>query len=476
MHVGFPTFYPNLAQWRFIQSKAKFRLMLGGTGSGKTHLLTREFFRMILSNPAGHDMRYLVGAPSNKIMRDATFDHCRRFLNEWKEHNDGVALHTKILDSDNAREIYLRGGTKIVFITLKNEDSYAGPTISGWWIDELALLGNGMKAMNMLNQRLRGPGTRFGMASTTPRGPVGAVQHWIDECDWDNDAGKMGPNANPLYYMTHTTTWDNVQHVGLDYIADMLPGMSQREVEQQLFAKVLDYQGAIYSGSFSSHASMARGWTAKHLDGAGIRLYQAIDWGPNYPHVLFIAHDEEQDIDIVFDEFVEDGLHAHDLLELSNDYIRRKYGIERHHWSGVYCDGNPPADVETAFGFFGRPVKASDQRRKDKRRGWVPVRPRRCRDGQEVRDGINTVAGRLKRFDGKRRLFFGPELEKTKSRRRMTQCMRLYGWATRNVDSETVMDDLRPKKGLYDHGPDALRTYCWQRYVTIRAAEARRAA
>ena len=464
---------PNPAQAALHSSDRTFKLFMGGVGAGKTHWGIRELVLSALAN--GADQRYIIGAPSEKILRQATFDGYLRFCNACAQAN-GRRLAIKVRTSPANREIVLQGNIVLSFVGLKKPHEFAGPTIAGFHLDEGGLLSDGLAAWDVLLERLRADAPRlFGIVTTTPRGPVGVVQHFVEQCDWDDDAGRPGPNRNPEYDMRVSTTWDNRENLAPGYIERQLVGKTQRQVDQQLRAKVLDFKGAVYAGEFGQQ-SIARGWTPDNgLDPDTVDVFLAIDWGPNYPHLLYIAHDREADVDVIFDELCGDGFHARDLLEEAVVRGRAKYGLHRYDYAGVYADPNPASAMETARAYFGRPAKHSDQRRRN-RAGWVPVRSWTVRGLEDLRDGIDTVSWRLKDYHGRRRLFFAPQLRDTKSRRRIMQCMRLYAWKERSVQSTTVLDDLRPDKGVYDHGPDALRMFCWQRYRHVRYADARKAA
>lgn len=459
MRFQVPNYLPNRKQAAFQASRAPFRLMLGGVGSGKTYIGAWETLLGALANGPG--TRYIVGAPSERILRDATWHAYCRALDRFADVNHR-RLDVKRLSSPQNRVIRLAGDIEIAFVNLKNPDTFAGPTISGFHLDEGALLTDGMAAWEVLLERSRGPGRRFGIVTTTPRGPVGVVQHFVEQCDWIGVEKRCGSARNADYDMVASTTWDNVEHLGLSYIQRMLTGKSKRQIRQQLHADVLDFKGAVYSDAFSSGASMAHGWTAAAMRAKGIEVHLAIDWGPNYPHVLWIAYDPDLDVDVVFDEFCDDGLHPRELLEAAEQQGIANWGLHRWDYAGVHADRNPQSAVNVAYAFFGRSDSESVRRRRTSQ--WVPVATRRVRGTDDLREGIDVVSARLRDHDDTRRLFFAPHLERTPSTRRIVQCMRLYAWREFTAGSAAVLDDVRPVKGLYDHGPDALRYYAWPRY------------
>ena len=450
MDYRLPPYRPNLKQALFHADTSTFKLFLGGVGSGKTHAGARELVLSALENGPGH--RYIVGAPSEKIMRSATWEHYAKFCRQCARHS-GRKFARKMRISPQNRSIILNGDITIEFVLLKDPDAFAGPTISGFHIDEAGLLPSGMKAWEVMLERHREKTARrlFGVVTTTPRGPVGIVQHFIEQCRWNNKLELMGPGRNADYAMYASSTWENQSNLADGYIRRQLVGKSKRQVDQQLRARVLDFDGAVYAGQFDNIGSLARGWDASR-DLEEKAIYLAIDWGPNYPHVLWIAHDRDKDFDVVFGEYCEDRVPHRLLMERAIKMGKQRWGLEKKRYAGVYCDYNPEFAVRTARSFFG----ARDSRQR------VPVFAKVV--GNELRDGVDVVGARLCDHADKRRLFFAPDLDRTQSRRRILQCMRLYQWPERDRGGVTQIEDLRPLKNGMDHGPDALRYYCWQRY------------
>ena len=451
---------PNYKQACFHQSDATFKLFLGGVGSGKTHAGARELIEQALSN--GPDLMYIVGAPSEKIMRTATFPHYVRVCSEFARVN-GRKIAKKIRTSPQNRSIVLQGNITIEFVVLKNPDEFAGPTIAGFHMDEAALVQAGMRAWEVLLERLRETRANrlFGIVTTTPRGPVGVVQHFLDRMR----------ESDPEYDMVVSRTRDNLINLGPRYIQRQLAGKSERQVRQQLDAEVLEFQGAVYSGEFCNVASIATGWKTSR-DIKGRPIYLAIDWGPNHPHALWIAHDDDEDFDVVFGELCPDGFSHREFLERCMDYQREMWGLDRDDIAKVYCDFNPASAVRVARSFFGPRA----------RRHKIPVGAKNCTG--KLLDGIETVSMRLRDHDGVRRLLIAPDLERTGAdgksdsnpRRRLLRGFRLYQWEQRSGGDEPWFDDLRPNKKMnVEHGLDALRAFIWQRYRWQSSRSARNA-
>lgn len=430
-------------QAAYHAARAPFKLLCGGVGSGKSHAGAREFMLSLLTN--GPDQMYLVGAPTHAILEDATWKHVTTLLDEIAAANDR-RLDVKRTVSPQRREITLHGGIHVRFISLNKPENYAGATISGFWIDEGALLPEGMAAWDMLLDRLRDSAAahQFGLVTTTPRGPVGVVQHFLDQV----------AAGNPDYHVTHTTTWDNV-YTGEAYKRRMMVGRSARQIRQQMHAQVLDFVGSIYAEEYHRQKSVHWPWQHAGRQSPEVQYHVAIDWGPTYPHALFIEHDWRNDYDVIFDEICDDNLGHEELVLEVIRRLERRWKLLPGDLAGVWCDYNPQVAVRYAYKHF-------------KHGHGVRVRGKVVATTDHLRDGIDAVAWRLRDAEGKRRMYLSPEVSRSSAQRGIAKCLGLYRWAERTVQSAKVLDDRRPEKGLYDHGPDALRYYCWQRYAGDR--------
>ena len=439
---------PNAKQAAFHASRAPFKLFLGGVGSGKSHAGARELLYSALANPPG--LTYLIGAPSHNILQMATFESVLQLCNDWSRYN-GKKIDIKRRYSPQNRSITLIGGTLLKFVCLRDPEQFAGPSLAGFWVDEACLLDNQMGGWNMLLERLRDTRAHrmFGFATSTPRGNVGLVSHWQERL----------AVKDPDYYMVTSSTYDNQSNLTEGYIARQMAGKTDRQVRQQINAEILSSEGAIFK-EFSNTDSIAHGWNWRR-ELPKSEIYVAIDWGPTMPHLLWIAHNPDTGVDTVFGEICEENILHTELLERMLTHQQRMWNLRRSDIAKVYCDYNPQAAVRQARSFFG--TRAG--------RDMIPISAKRVKDNHQRNEGIDVVSWRLRDYHGKRRLFFAPEMERTKSQRRILQCMRLYSWQTRRSQGEAWQDEMRPIKGVYDHGADALRYYCYRyRWDRVRAS------
>lgn len=424
MRVELPRYTPNPKQWEFDRLQAKFCLFQAGVGSGKTYATVRKFFRNVVE--CGSDVLHVVGAPSNKIMRKATFAAFIDYMAAIKGRNHWTPVK-KVWDTDNHREVLFRNGSRVEFLTLKNPEQFAGPSVGSYWIDEAALVEQSMLAFRTFNERLRDPrAPRLrGFLSTTPRGPLGVVAHFLEQVH----AG------NPEYAYVTCTTWENSANLPPDYIPTLLTSMSPREIRQQLCAEILRNENAVYAEEFDPVRSLCRpDWKLRGRREA--RVWVTIDWGPTMPHVLF-GESAEDGVDIIFDEMCENQVSHRTLVLDIRERLKNKWGFNWRDLAAVYCDPNPvegPAELKSLM--HGVPVRYA----------WA----------QRIIAGIDIVRWRLLDGQGKRWLLFHPRLQTTPSERRILQCMVNYRWTERQTPDGIVLLDTA-QKGKWDHGADSLR-------------------
>jgi len=140
------------AQRAFWQSAARFRLLVGGVGSGKTRAGCVE----VLCQPAGSVG--MVVAPTYPMLRDATL---RTFL-ELAQKGGVLADYSK-----SEFTATLINGTRVLFRSADDPDRLRGPNLGWFYLDEAALMSR--EAWLIMIGRLRlAPGRAW--ATSTPRG------------------------------------------------------------------------------------------------------------------------------------------------------------------------------------------------------------------------------------------------------------------------------------------------------------------
>jgi len=425
-----------------------FGMFCGGIGSGKTHIVSRCVVIKALRNGSGSPgdpQMYIIGAPSNKILRDATFKRYFSFLKDI-ERASGAKLIKKYATSDQHRYILLHGDILFQFITLKNSESYAGPDISGFHIDEAALLEQGMAAWHAMVDRLRDNRADhlFGMCSTSPRGAVGVVMHFADEVE----AG------NPDYFVVQSTTFDNPFNPP-GYVKRLMAGRSKRAVRQQVFATLESFAGAVFAQTYSRRSNCARDWDIDR----SLKHRVSIDWGPNYPHVIFWEYDDHSDTDVAYDEFYVDDVQHGQLLAEIEMRLRKEWGMRVQDLDKAYGDNQPRKARDLAKTWFWA-------------RGVSYISSPVAKHGAGgLIDGIDIVSDRMLDASNVRRIFLTEDMQTHKGRS-LQRSLEKYRYPERSVQSETYLDDSRPIKGKWDHACDALRYYIAQAHGHKRTISA----
>ncbi len=164
-------------QRRFWKSEKRYRLFVGGVGSGKTRAGIIECFRQP-PNTVG-----MVVAPTYTMLRDATL---RTFLDLARQANILVSFKEKLMVAK------LKGNRTILFRSGDEPDRLRGPNIGWFMLDEAAMLSD--EVWQVMIGRLRESPSR-GWAVTTPRGKnwLYRLFHSSDNYDIIKSSSKDNP-------------------------------------------------------------------------------------------------------------------------------------------------------------------------------------------------------------------------------------------------------------------------------------------
>ncbi len=456
---------PHARQAEFHKCEALYKYFRGGAGSGKSLAGAWEFLRRIMSNAEyisrqglEPGINYIAGAPTAKLVKFGPWAHMLRIIRAAADHNGFSLLAHKPWETPPQRLELITGDT-IYFVTLQDAEMFAAMNAGGAWYDEAELAPNPMEGWNALSGRVRDPRLpperQFMLATSTPCGYRGLTAHFAD----------MEAANNPQYAVIQAKNSDNPSMTE-EYRRRLSSGMSERERRQVLDGALETEDGAVYGLEFDPSASIDQGYKWGFKARPGHEYFWAIDWGGSY-HGLLIEHsrlipgtervDPLGGYDTVFDEVVMDDVQDEAFLE----ELRAKTAEVGLEWSDLkaWADYNPRDAVYLA-----------NQKRFFDGRCYT----RRVGPDADKESGINTVRGRLLDYEGKRRLRFAPALRHTDSERRILRCMTSYKRLDATVDGQTVRLGVN-QKSPWSHGPDALRAYCWPRYVMYRISSRRAA-
>lgn len=200
-------------QRAFLTSPAKFRLFVGGVGSGKSRAGCLECLRQ----PAGSTG--MVLAPTYPMLRDATL---RTFLE--------LCQRGGVLKMFNRSEMvaHLIDGKTILFRSADDADRLRGPNLGWFYPDEAALMDREVWLV-MLGRLREAPGRAW--VTTTPRG-----YNWLYDAFTTDD---------PNYALFRSSTRDNT-FLPSDFIASLEQAYTTEFARQEIEGEFMEPAGALF--------------------------------------------------------------------------------------------------------------------------------------------------------------------------------------------------------------------------------------
>jgi len=415
---------------------------LGGLGAGKTFSGAWALLTQILRNREvmrrrgrSGELLYAMAAPHYQDLSDGTIPAFVEVCDQWADAN-GFNWISKITKT-KPQHIYLRTGDVIKTVAT-DAGKWKGASIAGALGDELEESIDPMGALKLIRKRLRSAKAprRFLIVTSTPGlEGEGILPWWLEQM-----------NAEPKRYaLVRARTDTNPAHEGTDYVRDLRAAMSAGEAASRLDGEPQPPENTVFGREFSKAESIARGWQWPGRIPDGREVFLCFDWGSHYA-ALFILHDPETGLDIVFDELHIDGCQTDAFLDAVLQRCRR-HGFAPADVRRVYCDPQPDDDLRMCMSkrYF---------------RGRTRFHPRWDRDTK--RESIKVVQWRLNPGEGARRLLLAPAMLRTPYERGLVRCFGNYTWKTaRDGGRVTVLDRVR-QDHWSSHAVDALRQYCWR--------------
>lgn len=428
-----------------------YRLFMAGIGSGKTLTGATTFVEAALENP---DCTGLVVSRDLKMCKkvqiaalELVFDETARKLGHAivQKHNRSDQFYTLI----NGFTIYYTGS--------KLPIALRGPNITLIWWDEPNASDDPHLVYKILSGRFRGEGTRTirrqFLVTGTPAGKVGPMMHWATRCKRELLPGVFsGSGVNSNYLMVKMRTKDN-DALPEDYERDRREHYDPMFARQELDGEMVDLEGKVFSDVYhpdlwprGNHTRNFRYNPQQH------EMHVAIDWGLQYPHVLWIAHipgnavDPNLPTDVIVDEFCKDGAGFEEIIAVLKAR-EKKWGR--------------PYDA-----FYPDPSGRQENRELKSHFRDVEQKKYRQRDLREIRFGIFVLRGRLKNGYGARRmLIHGSVLDSAENRsvegRGIANALSSYDYSrTRDGKAKVEFKD----DSWYVHGVDTLRYYTTHQY------------
>lgn len=227
---------PNPAQERFHRSDAKFRLVVGGLGSGKSTAVAREAFFMAVLRLGKIRHIGLVVSETYRHLADNTLPAFRRAFDP--QCLRGGSWETAFSRTDMV--LTLAWGTEIAFRVTGNRrfEMLRGPEYAWACFDEGRNIPNA-EPWNVIIGRIRFPGVPSGLlrawGGTTPNGHDWQHETWV-------------ARGTPLHEWFHAPTAENAENLPEGYETGLRTVYSDEDAQQELDGLFITRSGAVYSG------------------------------------------------------------------------------------------------------------------------------------------------------------------------------------------------------------------------------------
>jgi len=272
-------------QRQFLSMGNRYRLFLGGVGSGKTTAGCLEVIRVALFYPGTQVLMLRRTAREMEKTVLPVFEDLLRML----DGDDGSGY--KFLVSANRdeqcyviRSLYRRGvfsESYVYWSGADNPDKLQGMNLGGVFIDEAREISE--EFWNVLISRLRNPaGPRRAWLSSLPP-PSG---HWIERLFLRGEGGED-------YGYVHATTFDN-PNLPADYVQSLMnyDEFSYRELVlgEQVPSR---YGGAVFTSFSRRHHIVDKSVLEelKKVYGGKLHVYRGIDFGYHFPAAVWLTLD-----------------------------------------------------------------------------------------------------------------------------------------------------------------------------------------
>lgn len=203
----------TLPQQRFWKSDKRFRLFVGGRGSGKTRAGAIEALRQ----PEG--TTGMIVAPTYPMLRLGAMETMLKLVAQA-----GIAENW----NKSEMELRLMGDRRIIFRSADNPDRLRGANIGWLWLDEAAMMDGDMWPLSIAALR-ETPGRAW--ATTTPRG-----KNWLYDLFNTSDTD---------YDVIDSKSTDNV-FLPSHFIETLKQSMTSEMYKQEVEGQFIDPSGALF--------------------------------------------------------------------------------------------------------------------------------------------------------------------------------------------------------------------------------------
>jgi hypothetical protein len=405
-------YLPLPSQRRFHDATERFKGFSGPVGSGKSAALCQEAIKMTYWNPG---RKGLLGAPSYKMLRDATVAALVEALEESRLPFSLHRWENRLVMNDTGSEILLR--------SLSDADRLRGLNLAWFGVDELTYATEA--AWNQLEARLRDPNAsvRQGFAVWTPNG-----HDWV----WR----KFLKGEKKGYRMVRAKPFENryLLEASPDYYERLKHSYDERTYQQEVLGEYLAASDGMVYYAFSRRANVRAAELREDLP-----LLWSVDFNVD-PMSSVVAQRDGDDLFVLR----EVSLRRSGTKQMC-DQVLQAYG---RHRAGIVVYGD-------ASGANRKTTGESDWAmvRQELAKGFGGrVSYRIPKRNPAVRDRISLVNARMRNAAGEEHLFVHPECKELIADFEQVE----YRGNTSAVNKEKDTDRT--------HLSDALGYLVWQEY------------
>lgn len=410
------------------------KFFCGGIGTGKSHSAVVDDVIAALCNPG---TRGLIVAPTYDQVLHVLLPHFLAICEAMERA--GFPILKRFRWSQMRAELICGG--EVFFRSISKVDNLLGFEFAWWHFDESETVANPARVWDQLSGRLRQRANfRQSIATSTPRGLRGVIAKFqAAREDYKDPSEKAGRREE--FFFVRATTLEN-PHLPPDYIDNLRRTLSKAAWEQEVMAKILRPEAAVY-GEFErarhEFRVRSRAEFIERMRATGATYDLAYDFGPNYSHVLWVAR--LPGVDVVFDELCDDAITTD---RLHDEIAKRCLALGRPpEW--IVCDRAVKRERAWAQEAFSQStVMIMDSRAE-----------------QSILAGISIVKNQLDPMVGEPRLKFAGYLWDRMPRRAIVRCMTNYSYGHH---ANGTLTSVPHKDNTHDHGADALRMLLMKRY------------
>lgn len=311
-------FVAHHQQIPFLRSDARLLGFVGGIGSGKTAVGAVKSIIKISQGRSG-----IIVAPNFPHFSKSTWPEFKKWL-PWSmctnAHLDHPYTQKKILTFDvwykdkHYEPVVYYGG-------IENEETWTGPTVNWFWFDE-ARVKKTRRAFEILCGRIREGLNPQGFITSSPRGRVGARDHWMRLVFEDKSfqgkileiLAEMGINRTLVEFFRGRTE-DNKEYLDPMYYASLKALYSGKLAQQELEGMFVTVSGLVWP-SFEPGPEGDSNVTEAADFTAGVPVEWGVDDGFTAGHArVFLFAQVVPPYINIFDCYAAVGEHAEDSLE-----------------------------------------------------------------------------------------------------------------------------------------------------------------